>query len=157
MSAKPITNISTVQDVALFTIDNLPVNMKMISNIFSAIAKQNINVDMISQAPPFRGKINLSFSIPSRDIPNALTALSRFKKDVPDLNIEVESDNTKLTIFGEGMKDLPGVAAKLFTLLAANGIVIKLVTTSEVEISYLLNSSEVDKAKKAVKKEFGLL
>lgn len=156
MSTKPITNISTVHDVALLTIDNLPCNMQVVSDIFSAIAKQNINVDMISQAPPFRGRINLSFSIPSIDISKALNALNRFKKDVPDLNVEVEADNTKLIIFGEGMKNLPGVAAKLFTVLASNGIVIKLVTTSEVEISYLINSSEVDTAKKAVKKEFGI-
>lgn len=156
MSSKPVTNIWVTHDVALLTIDNLPTNMQIVSDIFNAIARQKINVDMISQAPPFRGSINLSFSIPSKDVARALAELSLFKKDIPNLYTEVDSDNAKLTIFGEGMKDLPGVAARLFTLLAANGIGIKLVTTSEVDISYLVDSCNVDKAIDAVKREFGL-
>jgi aspartokinase len=156
MSKKPVTNISVTYNVALVTVDNLPTNMKLISDIFSSIASEKINLDMISQAPPYRGVINISFSIFSNDLVKTLSILNRFKKSVPNLNIEVDSENTKISVFGEHMKDLPGVAANLFTILANNGVDIKLVTTSEVDISYLIYEKDVDRAIGAIKNEYNI-
>ncbi|HHV98524.1 MAG TPA: ACT domain-containing protein [Clostridiaceae bacterium] len=156
MINNPVTSISVTYNVALITVDNLPNNMKLISDIFSSIAQQNINVDMISQAPPYRGYINLSFSLPSDDLIKAISTLNKFKKDIPDLRIEVDNNNTKLSVYGENMKDLPGVAARLFTILASNSIEVKLVTTSEVDISYLILEKDVDKAINAIKKEYNI-
>ncbi|MGI6778664.1 MAG: ACT domain-containing protein [Acetivibrionales bacterium] len=156
MSEKAVTNITTTYNVALVTVDNLPNNMGLISQIFNTIAEQNINVDMISQAPPYRGTINLSFSLPSQDLVKAISSLNKFKKQVPELLVEVDADNTKLSVYGEGMKNLPGVAAKLFTLLANNGIEVKLVTTSEVDISYLIYDKDVDRAIDAIKTKFDI-
>lgn len=154
MKQKPVTHINAVYNVALVTVDNLPNNMKLISDIFNSIAREKINIDMISQAPPYRGSINLSFSIPSDELVKAISALNKFKKDVPNLHIEVDADNSKITVYGEEMKNIPGVAAKLFTLLAEHGIEVKLVTTSEVEISYLVYEKDVDKAIEAIKNEY---
>lgn len=156
MSSSPVTNITAMFNVALVTVDNLPNNIKLISDIFNTIAEEKINIDMISQAPPYRGSVNISFSLPSDDLIRAISALNKFKKSVPDLRIEVDADNTKLSVFGEEMKNIPGVAAKLFTLLANIGIEIKLVTTSEVDISYLIYEKDVDKAIDAIKKEYSL-
>ncbi len=111
---------------------------------------------MISQAPPYKGAISLSFSLPSEDLVKAITELNKFKKDVPSLAIEVDAENTKISVFGKKMRDLPGVAAKLFTVLAAGGIEIKLVTTSEVDISYLIYDKDVDKAIESIKNEFNI-
>lgn len=152
----PITSITVTYNVALITVDNLPNKIKLISDIFNSIAQQKINIDMISQAPPYKGSINLSFSLPSEDLVKAITELNKFKKEVPNLLIEVDANNTKVSVFGEKMKDLPGVAAKLFTLLANNGIEVKLVTTSEVDISYLIYDKDVDRAIEAIKKEYGI-
>jgi aspartokinase len=157
MSGNPVTNISAIYNVALITVDNLPIDMKLISDIFNTIATQKINIDMISQAPPYRGNINLSFSLPSDDLVKAISALNMYKKLIPNLHIEVDADNTKLTVYGEHMKNLPGVAAKLFTILAGNGIEVKLVTTSEVEISYLIYEKDVDKAIEAIKQEYKIV
>jgi aspartokinase len=157
MSGNPVTNISAIYNVALITVDNLPIDMKLISDIFNTIATQKINIDMISQAPPYRGNINLSFSLPSDDLVKAISALNMYKKLIPNLHIEVDADNTKLTVYGEHMKNLPGVAAKLFTILAGNGIEVKLVTTSEVEISYLIYEKDVDKAIDAIKQEYNIV
>lgn len=157
MSGNKGANIYTIYNVALITVDNLPVDMKLISDIFNTIAKEKINIDMISQAPPYRGNINLSFSIRSDDLIKALSALNMYKKIVPDLHIEVDANNTKITVFDEHMKNLPGVAAKLFTILASNGIEIKLVTTSEVEISYLIYDKDVDRAIEAIKEEYKII
>lgn len=157
MSDKPVTDISVTYNVALITVDNLPNNMKLISNIFNSIAQQKINIDMISQAPPYRGSINLSFSIPAEELVKVIETLNKYKKDIPNLHIEVDADNTKLSVYGKGMKNIPGVAAKLFTLLANSGIEVKLVTTSEVDISYLIFEKDVDRAIKAIKSEYGLV
>jgi aspartokinase len=157
MPGNPVTNISAIYNVALITVDNLPIDMKLISDIFNTIATQKINIDMISQAPPYRGNINLSFSLPSDDLVKAISALNMYKKLIPNLHIEVDADNTKLTVYGEHMKNLPGVAAKLFTILAGNGIEVKLVTTSEVEISYLIYEKDVDKAIEAIKQEYKIV
>ena len=156
MSDNPVTSINITYNVALVTVDNLPNNTKLISDIFNVIAQKKINIDMISQVPPFRGTISISFSLPSDDLVNALSALNRFKKDVRDLRIEIDANNTKLQVYGEGMKNIPGVAAKIFTLLADEGVEIKMVTTSEIDISYLIYEKDVDKAIQAIKREYGL-
>lgn len=156
MPIRPVSNINVTYNVALVTIDKLPNDTRLISDIFNAIAKRNINIDMISQAPPFRGSINISFSLPSADLVNALSALNEFKKTAKDLRVEVDADNTKLQVYGEGMRNIPGVAARLFTVLANEGIEIKLVTTSETDISYLIYEKDVDKAISAIKKEYSL-
>jgi len=151
---QPVTNISAAYNVALITVDNIPNNIRLISNILNSIAEDNINIDMISQAPPYKGSINLSFSLPSEDLIKAISALNAYKRDIPDLHIEVDAANTKLSVYGEGMKNIPGVAAKLFTVLAQNSIDIKLVTTSEVDISFLVYDRDVDRAIEAIKSEF---
>ena len=154
MENKPITNISVSYNIALVTVDSLPNNNNVISGIFNSIAQQKINIDMISQTPPYRGTISLSFSIPSEDLVKAIGALNALKKDVPSLRVEVDADNTKVSIYGKEMNNLPGVAARLFTTMAKNGIDVKLVTTSEVDISYLIYEKDVDRAINAIKKEF---
>lgn len=154
MSKMPVSSINVTYNVAVITINKLPINMTLISELFSSIAQRNINIDMISQAPPLRGSINVSFSLPANDLVNALSAINDFKKNAKDISIEVDADNTKLQVYGEGMRNLPGVAARLFTLLANEGIDIKLVTTSEIDISYLIYEKDVDKAINAIKREY---
>lgn len=157
MEKKPVTSLSVTYNVALVTVDNLPCDTKLISDILNSIAALDINIDMISQAPPYKGSINLSFSLPAEDIVKAISALNSFKKDIPGLYIEIDAENTKISVFGESMKNIPGVAAGLFTVMAANGVEIKLVTTSEVDISYLIYDRDVDRAIAAIKKEYGIL
>jgi len=156
MTDRPVTKINVTYNVALVTIDKLPNDTRLISDIFSALAQKNINIDMISHAPPYRGSISISFSILSEDLVSALSVVNTFKQSVKDLRVEVDAGNTKLQVYGEGMRNLPGVAARLFTILADEGIEIKLVTTSEVDISYLIYEKDVDKAVDAVAKEFDL-
>lgn len=151
---KAVTNLSVTYNVALITIARIPATIGIVSDIFNSIAKQNINVDMITQSPPIRGSLNVSFSLPASDVVKALTELNNFKKQYKDVVIEVDANNTKISVYGEKMRDLPGVAARLFTIMHENGVEIKLVTTSEVDISYLIYDKDVDKAVEAITKEF---
>lgn len=154
MEQSPVTGINVTYNVALITVDNLPNKMNLISSIFNTIASQQINIDMISQSPTYKGSINISFSMPSDDLVKAISSLNSFKKVVPNLHVEVEANNAKLNVYGENMKNVPGVAAKLYTLLAGKDIEIKLVTTSEVDISYLVAEKDIDRAIESIKTEY---
>jgi len=156
MNEKPVSNVSVTYNVALVTIDKLPNDPRLISDIFNSIAKKNINIDLITLAPPYKGSISVSFSIPNEDLVDALSIVNTFKQSVKELRVEVDAGNTKLQVYGEGMRNLPGVAARLFTVLADEGVEIKLVTTSEVDISCLIYEKDVDRAISAVSKEYGL-
>lgn len=156
MSDKPVSNISVSYNIALVTIYRLPYDTRLLSDIFNGIAQKNINIDMISQSPPYRGIISLSFSLPADKLVDALSVLNGFKTIVKDLRVEVDADNTKLQVYGEGMRNMPGVAARIFTLLADEGVEIKLVTTSETDISYLIYEKDVDRAINAISSEYGL-
>ncbi len=156
MPEKPVSKINVTYNVALITIDKLPNNTRLISELFNTIAQRKINIDMISQAPPFRGSISISFSLLSEDLVKALNVLNDFKKNAEGLRIEIDADNTKLQVFGEGMRKIPGVAARIYTLLANEGVEIKLVTTSEIDISYLIYEKDVDKSINAIKNEYGI-
>ena len=70
--------------------------------------------------------------------------------------VEIDADNTKIAVSGEQMKNIPGVAARLFTILAKNEVDIKLISTSETDISYLVYMKDVDRAVYAIKKEYSL-
>jgi aspartokinase len=156
MNKKPVTDITVTYNVALITVDNLPGDMRLISQILGTVAAQDVNIDMISQSPFFRGIMNFSFTIPSEDIAKVIGVLNKFKNMVPGLVIEVDSDNTKLTVYGEHMKFLPGVAARIFAVIAEKGIEIKLITTSESEISFLLYEKDIDSTSDAIRTEFGM-
>lgn len=156
MSVNPVSGITVTYNVALVTLYRLPNNTKLISELFNLIAQNDINIDMINQAPPYRDSINLSFSLPSSQLLNALSALNEFKKKTKDLRIEIDADNTKLSVYGEGMRDVPGVAAGIFTILADEDITVKLVTTSETDISYLIFEKDVDKAINAIKAKYSI-
>lgn len=151
-----VTSINVTYNVALVMVDNLPNNMKFISDILNEIAKQNINIDMISQAPPYRRAVNLSFSLPSESLVNAISTLNKFKKDEQSIHIGIDADNTKLSVFGEKMRDIPGVAARLYRLLSENNIEVKLVTTSEIDISFLIYDKDADRAIEIIKSTFSL-
>ena len=156
MAVRPVTNINVTYNVALVTVENLPNNTKIIAEIFTSLANQDINIDMISQVPPLRGTISISFTLPADDLVKALSTLNSFKSETQDLRIEIDSSNVKLQVYGQAMKNIPGVAGKIFTILADEGVEIKMITTSEVDISYLIYESDTDKAMLSIKKVFGL-
>ncbi|NMA33113.1 MAG: ACT domain-containing protein [Clostridiaceae bacterium] len=156
MSDRPVSDISVSYNVALVTISKLPCDTRLLSDIFNAVARKNINIDMISQSPPYRGSTAISFSLAAERLVDALGVLNEFKSNVKELRVEVDADNTKLQVYGEGMRNMPGVAARIFSLLADEDVEIKMVTTSETDISYLIYEKDVDRAINAISKEYGL-
>ncbi|TCT13094.1 aspartate kinase [Natranaerovirga pectinivora] len=151
-----ITNLYITQNVTLITLINVPSPIDQRAKIFSALADAGINIDMVSQTTPFKEVINISFSLNDDDFFNAIQALKVFKSSIPDLRIEVNSNNTKISLFGEAMRHTTGVFAKALELLVASNVDVKIITTSESDISFLIYSSDEKKAINALTKHYNI-
>ena len=151
-----ITSYNVSSDLALITLEKIPNNISVISEIFSSLAKENINVDMITHTPSYTGIVTVSFSILSTDLAKSILALAKFRSDIPKLKMDVDANNAKITIYGEGKKNVPEIAGNLFSTLTNDGIDIKLVTTSETGISYLVSGRDELKTIDTIRREFNL-
>lgn len=154
MIQNPVTGVNVTHNIALITLDNFPNDIRLVSNMFTSIAKDNINIDMINKSISYKGNINISFTLSSEDLIGAITSLNKFSSTDRDFLVEVDAYNTKITVFGKSMKYTPGVAAKLFRLFAEQRIEIKLVTTSENDISFLVHERDADNIVTSLKKVY---
>lgn len=153
---KNVTDITVREDVALVTLKNSPADMSFISKVFKLISKNSVNVDMISQTAPIGGRINLSFSINGADIGKVLELFAQLRDENPELKTDISAGNCKISIFGEGMRNSPGVAADTFEIIAKLGVDIRLITTSEVDISILVPKSDFETAHEGLIKFYSL-
>ncbi len=148
---KTITAVDYLEDVALVTINNIPNNTKNIHYILNEISKRDVTVDMICQTAPYKDKINLSFTVPQDSLSDVISATASFKEVSPEISTDLNGNNTKFILVGEGMRNTSGVATELFELLAENNISVKLITTGETEISCLIDIKDVEKVKEILK------
>ena len=144
-----IKKITFTEDIALITFRNSPSNVKFMAHVFDIIASKGINVDMISQTAPIGEKINLSFTIADGDLGNLLELFVPLRAEFPFIKYDISSGNCKISLYEENMKSIPGIAAKVFDTIAELNIDIRIITTSEVDISILIPISEINKAKEA--------
>ena len=151
-----ITSVNVENGVTLVTVYNLPNNPESISDIFKCLAEKGVNVDMISLNPSSGVRQTVSFSANDSDLSDILSTLGLLKKSYPDLRIDVNTNNCKLTFAGDAMREICGVAAFVFTSLGNRKISVKLITTSETKISCLIDESDYSEACDLVDKTFGI-
>ena len=145
---KTITDIEFFPEVAIVTLNNIPNTPSSIANILSVIAENGISIDMISQTEPYKDKINLSFTLSQDDLSEVIGITGKFKSLAPSIKADINGNNTKILLSGDGMRSESGVAAELFSLFAKENIRVKLITTAETEISCLIDIKDVEAAKK---------
>ncbi|MDF2531262.1 MAG: aspartate kinase [Clostridia bacterium] len=150
MEGKVITGLTLNDDVLMITVNNVEYKSKNIARIFDKVAKHNINIDMISQTAPFEGYVNVSFTCSTDDNYSIDAAANELQAEIPGIEVSKESDITKLSVVGIGMMKQSGVAAKVFNIFSDNNIEFKQVTTSEISISYTINTSDKQKAVNAL-------
>lgn len=153
MESKPVTGIATSDNNAAITINEIDQDINILSNIFEAIGGKKINIDMISQTSPMKGKVSVSFTIPKNDIDECITIIKSF---APSKNIFLDSDVTKFSVVGIGMKTTSCVAPKIFGIFTENGIDVKLITTSQIRITCAIKQEDKEKAVNLVAKKFNL-
>lgn len=147
MSANTV--ISTVDNITLVTLVGFPAQVDSIATILKSIADYDINIDMISMAPTHGAFTGLSFTISDNDLVDMLTFTTKLKKEM-DVNVIVSSVNHKIAVYDPAMKNTPGIAAKVFEAIAGTKADLRLITTSEVEISLLVTESDFDTVLSAI-------
>ncbi len=125
--------------------------------IFGALSKAAIVVDVIVLDNPVNGFVSISFTVGKSDLLKAVQVIEDLKNaELPSLVLQQEPGLAKVSIVGVGMQHHPGVAAKMFTLLAQAGISIKLITTSEIKVSCLIDDAKMKAAVECLHDGFGL-
>lgn len=110
-----------------------------LATIFSTLANAHINVDIIIQSITNEGTVHLSFSIHSNDLKETLAVLEQTQKALHYESVEHENHLAKVSIVGSGMVSNPGVAADMFSTLKEENIHIKMVSTSEIKVSVVID------------------
>ena len=124
--------------------------------VFDALAKANINVDMILQSIGRDNSKDISFTIPRDMTDDALKALEDNRASLGMQDIKVKTTVAKVSVVGAGMMSNPGVAAKMFECLYNSNININMISTSEIRVTVLIDEADVEKAMNAIHDSFGL-
>ena len=124
--------------------------------LFNLLAKENINVDIILQSVGRDGTKDISFTVDKENLKSSLAVIENNKESLTAQKIESEENVAKVSVVGAGMMTDPGVAAKMFEALFNEGINIKMICTSEIRVTVLIDASEVDRATRAVHDAFDL-
>lgn len=148
------TVISTTDNITLVTLQGFPASADSIAKIFDAISDYKINIDMISMAPTHGAYTGLSFTISDNDLIDILSFISDLKKKT-EVNVIVSSVNHKISVYDPVMKNTPGIAAKVFNAIRDTDADIRLITTSEVEISLLVTEADYDTVYGAIVRAMG--
>ena len=156
MEDKLITGVSATDNVLMVTLNGIPYNPKNISNIFESLAEKNVNIDMISQSSPKDSYVDVSFTSSKDDEYTIDQTIASLKKEISDIEYYKLDNLAKVSVVGNGMRTQSGVAAKIFKIFSDNDIEFRQITTSEISISYIINSSEKEKIVTVLCEQLGL-
>jgi aspartate kinase len=124
--------------------------------LFESLADANVNVDMIVQNTSIDGSTDISFTLPLGDIATALPILKKVGDEVGAKGVSQDENIVKLSLVGAGMKSSPGIAAKMFRVLADNNVNIEMISTSTIRISVVVERNMLETAIRALHTAFDL-
>ncbi|MDP2897222.1 MAG: aspartate kinase [bacterium] len=151
-----VTGVALVKNQARVNIFNVPDRPGVAARIFGAIAKKNVDVDMIVQAKNREGEPDMSFTVSKLELKKTEQAVNEAIKGLGSSGMTIEEGFAKVSAVGIGMRGHPGVAAQMFEALAANKINIEMISTSEIKISCLVKEDQGEQAVRAVHESFQL-
>jgi aspartate kinase len=153
---KAVAGAALAKNEARITVLDVPDRPGASFEIFSAVAERNITVDMIVQNVGQDGKADISFTVPKNELPLTLEAIRSAAKRVGAGSVTSDDKVAKVSVVGLGMAEQTGVADKMFRALAAGGINIQMISTSEIKISVLVDSEQANQALRIVHQAFEL-
>ncbi len=151
-----VSGVAYQRDEAKVTLVKVPDRPGVAASIFGPLAEGGINVDMIVQNIGTDGTTDMTFSCGVDEVERARAALESVRAGIGYREIIVDDEVAKISIVGIGMRSHSGVAQKMFSALAADGINIQVITTSEIKISVLIDRKYMELAVQALHKAFGL-
>ena len=125
-------------------------------SLFHTLAKNNINVEIILQSVGRNGTKDISFTVSQDDLQATIELLEEKKEVLTIQEIGYDENVAKISIVGAGMMSNPGVASRMFEALYNSRVNIKMISTSEIRITVLIDEKDVDRALNAVHEEFNL-
>jgi aspartate kinase len=158
VESRVVSGIAHTRDEAHVTVAGVSDRPGVAAAIFGPLAAASINVDMIVQDVSDGGRTNMTFTVPIDDVPRALRALeaARERGEIAFESLSSNEDVAKVSIVGIGMRSHAGVAHQMFAALASEGINIKVITTSEIKVSVLVDRKYLELAVQALHDAFGL-
>lgn len=155
---KPVTGVAVDMSKVRIVICDVPDEPGVAAKLFNTLADENISVDTIIQsyARLHNNTNDIAFTISKSDLTKAMELFSRLSDIIDSDKIHVDENIASVSIVGAGMVDRPGVAATMFDTLANLNINIKMITTSEVKISCLVDADLAHDALKGLHKAFNL-
>ena len=151
-----VTGVAADKNTARISVIGVEDKPGIAFRIFDTLAGNNINVDIILQSVGREGTKDISFTVASDDLENAIRILEENKKRLTIQDITWNEKVTKLSIVGAGMMSNPGVAAKMFESLYNSRVNINMISTSEIRITVLVAEDDIEQAMIAVHDGFAL-
>ncbi len=158
MESNVVAGVAYSRDEAKMTVISVADRPGIASTIFTALSDEGVNVDMIVQNISDEGRTDMTFSCPTNQVARAEQALLRVKEkgDLNYAELVADNDVCKVSVVGIGMRSQSGVAAKMFKVLSDEGINIKVITTSEIKISVLVDRKYMELAVQSLHDAFEL-
>ena len=156
---KAVTGVASDLSQARIVVCDVPDKPGVAAKLFTKLAKENISVDMIIQsyARKVSNTNDIAFTVDLCDVAKTSAALENLKDEIGIAgDIQIKEDIAKISIVGAGMIDRPGVASLMFETLAEQGINIRMISTSEIKISCLVDKENAERAVKALHEAFEL-
>jgi aspartate kinase len=152
-----ITGIAHDKNEAKITLTAVPDKPGAVAHIFSPLAEANINVDMIIQNIAHdTGSTDVTFTVPGAELARGLDVLEKAKDNIGYTKLMHDTRVAKISVVGVGMRSHAGVASTMFTALAARGINIQAISTSEIKVSVLIDEDETELAVRVLHTAYGL-
>jgi aspartate kinase len=158
MESNVVSGVAYSRDEAKMTLISVADRPGIAAAIFGPLSENSVNVDMIVQNISEEGRTDMTFSCPTNQVARAEKAMLE-AKDSGEINFQelvADTDVAKVSVVGIGMRSHAGVAAQMFQALRDEGINIKVITTSEIKISVLIDRKYMELAVQALHDSFGL-
>ncbi len=150
-----ISGVTHNEKEVVFTLTGIPDVPGAAATVFDAVARHGVNVDTILQNV-VQGVAELSFSVPTEDVPSAREAIADASATLGEMKVAEDHDLGKVSLIGAGMRSHPGIAAKMFRTLADLDINLRMIATSPIKVSCMIEKSEIPNAVRALHTAFDL-
>lgn len=153
-----IAGVAHDRSEAKITVVGVPDKVGEAARIFEALAATEVNIDMVVQnvSAAATGLTDISFTLPRADGQTAMGALARIQDEVGYDKLLYDDQIGKVSLIGAGMRSHPGITAKFFAALAAAGVNIEMISTSEIRISVIVDETQINEAVQATHTAFDL-
>ncbi len=154
MEQAVVRGIAHSKSEAKITVTGLPRSPSAFADLFTEIAAQNINVDIVVQDFGEQATMSISYLVAREDYDAAYEITTQFTQKYEGARITGEKDMGKVSVIGIGMRSHPGVAARVFRTLSNEGVSIEMVSCSEIKITCVIHEKEIEKAARSLHTEF---